>query len=177
MEFLTGVRINMRFSSVYCEKVMSFMGSHKGKFVDRSRGQGQVRSSNRVANLSTLYDYDMSPELLEAVFSEVPEEWRYDVQEIQIQRYAEGGSICLHKEGPSISFLDLSVLYSESPSYLYVLDKISKRWSKIEDDIGYIRRIDPDVYHCVPKTSSLRYSIVFVRYITYDKGFTYVRCF
>jgi len=166
----------MRISTENCKEIVGIVNDHWVKFVDRSFGKGIVRSDNRVSELSTLYEKDMSADLLQVIYKSVPFEWRYDVQEIQIQRYEKGGSISLHREGPNIQFLDLSVLYSEVPTVLYVYDKSEGVWSTVEDDIGFIRRVKPDIYHCVPHVYGLRYSIVFIRYRDYSKGFTYVRC-
>jgi hypothetical protein len=119
---------------------------------------------NRVSNIKTLFDKDMTDNILQKIWQIFPKHWKFDVEEIQIQKYEDGGNIKIHREGHRINYLDMCVLKSNDKNGIYCYDSINQKWDYIKDEVGKIVRITSDKYHCIPKVYGERYSIVFIRY-------------
>ena len=155
---------NYKISKKDCENILKF--SLDREFVSRCSGEKYFESpTGRISHFSSLLDDDMSKEFRKYILNSIPRRFKYDVDEIQIQKYNDGGGISIHKDNYP-KYIDMCVLKSNPINGIYIYDSKKSFWNFVPDVVGNIVRIKPYEYHCIPKVYGERYSIVFIR--TFD---------
>ncbi len=152
---------SFKISKKDCENILKISSSFE--FTPRYTGNHIFESyTGKESIFSSLLDDDMSKEFRKYILNSIPRRFKYDVDEIQIQKYNDGGGISIHKDSYPL-YIDLCVLKSNPKNGIYIYDSKKSFWNFVPDVVGNIVRIKPYEYHCIPKVYDERYSLVFIR--------------